>query len=70
MGLLLVAFATLTLIVVSWPGGLAQATVWIGSLTPGATWALWIALLGLVIVVSALLGAIRAAQQRRRRPSR
>lgn len=68
-GILLVAFATVTLIVVSSPIRLAGVTVWIASLTPGAAWALWVALLGLVIVVSALLGAIGAAQRNRRRRS-
>jgi hypothetical protein len=68
-GVLLVVFAAVTLIVVSSPSRLAGVTVWVASLTPGAAWALWVALLGLVIVVSALLGAIGAAQRsRRRRP--
>ena len=66
-GVLLVVFSSVTLIVVSSPARLAGVTVWIASLTPGAAWALWIALLGLVIVVSALLGAIGAAQRSRRR---
>lgn len=68
-GILLITFATVTLIVVSSPVRLAGVTVWIASLTPGAAWALWVALLGLVIVVSALLGAISAAQRNRRRRS-
>lgn len=66
-GVLLVVFSSVTLIVVSSPARLAGVTVWIATLTPGAAWALWIALLGLVIVVSALLGAIGAAQRSRRR---
>ena len=66
-GVLLVVFSSVTLIVVSSPARLTGVTVWIATLTPGAAWALWIALLGLVIVVSALLGAIGAAQRSRRR---
>lgn len=69
-GVLLITFAGATLIVISSPIRLAGMTAWIASLTPGAAWALWIALVGLVIVVSSLLGAIGAAQRsRRRRPS-
>ncbi|MCI0157467.1 hypothetical protein KNO15_12265 [Leifsonia shinshuensis] len=66
-GVLLAVFAAVTLFVVSSPARLAGVTVWVSTLTPGAAWALWIALLGLVIVVSALLGAIGAAQRSRRR---
>lgn len=66
-GVLLSTFAAVTLIVVSSPARLAGVAAWISTLTPGAAWALWIALLGLVIVVSALLGAIGAAQRSRRR---
>jgi hypothetical protein len=66
-GTLLVVFATATLVTVSSPARLAAVMAWIASLTPGAAFALWIALLGLVIVVSAVLGAIGAAQRRRRR---
>lgn len=68
-GAVLTVFAITTLVVVSSPVRLAGVTVWMASLTPGATWALWIALLGLVIVVSALLAGITAAQRSRRRGS-
>jgi type II secretory pathway component PulF len=68
-GALLVVFASLTLIVVSSPARLAAVTVWMAALSPGAAWALWIALLGLVIVVSALLGVVSAARRNRRRRS-
>lgn len=66
-GLLLVLFAAGTLAVVSSPARLAGVTVWIATLTPGAAIAVWIAVLGLIIVVSALLGAVSAAQRNRRR---
>jgi hypothetical protein len=68
-GVLLVTFATATLIVVSSPARLAGVAAWIATLAPGAAWTLGIALLGLVIVVSAVLGVIGAAQRSRRRRS-
>lgn len=68
-GALLVVFAAVTLVVVSSPARLTGVTVWFATLTPGVAWALWIALLGLVIVVSALLGVISAAQRNRHRRS-
>ena len=67
-GILLVLFAGGTLFVLSAPSRLAGVELWLASLTPGATWALWIALLGVLIVVFALLGAIRSAQRRRPQP--
>jgi len=67
-GILLTAFGVATLYVVSSAERADRVGVWVGSLTPGSAWALAAALLGLVIVVSALLGGIRAAQRRRVRP--
>lgn len=64
-GLLLTAFALATLFVVSSAERADRVGVWLSSLTPGSAWALTAAALGLVIVVSALLGGIRAAQRRR-----
>ncbi|MEV8214253.1 hypothetical protein [Leifsonia sp. NPDC077715] len=67
-GILLTAFGVATLYIVSSAERADRVGVWLGSLTPGSAWALAAALLGLVIVVSALLGGIRAAQRRRVRP--
>ena len=67
-GILLTAFGVATLYVVSSAERADRMGFWVGSLTPGSAWALAAALLGLVIVVSALLGGIRAAQRRRVRP--
>lgn len=64
-GLLLVLFAAGTLFVVSAPERLAAVEVWLAALTPGTAWALWLAAAGVLIVVFALLGAIRSAQRRR-----
>jgi hypothetical protein len=66
-GLLLTAFAGVTLYVLSSAGRAADVGTWLTSLTPGSAWALGAAALGLVIVVSALLGGIRSAQRRRER---
>ncbi|MGO4298968.1 hypothetical protein [Leifsonia sp. RAF41] len=67
-GVLLTVFATVTLYIVASPERAADAGTWLTSLTPGSAWALGAALLGLIIVVSALLGGIRASQRRRVRP--
>jgi len=64
-GLLLVAFAGGMLFVLSAPERLAAVEVWLAALTPGTAWALWLAAAGVLIVVFALLGAIRSAQRRR-----
>lgn len=64
-GILLIAFSVTTLYVVSSADRAVAMGRWLASLTPGSAWALAAALLGLVIVVSALLGGIRAAQRRR-----
>lgn len=64
-GLLLVAFAGGMLFVLSAPERLAAVEVWLSALTPGSAWALWLAVAGVLIVVFALLGAIRSSQRRR-----
>jgi len=64
-GLLLVLFAGGMLFVLSAPERLAAVEVWLAALTPGTAWALWLAAAGVLIVVFALLGAIRSAQRRR-----
>lgn len=64
-GLLLVLFAGGMLFVLSAPERLAAVEVWLAALTPGSAWALWLAAAGVLIVVFALLGAIRSAQRRR-----
>lgn len=66
-GLLLLLFAGGTLWVVSSPSRLTAWDRWASTLTPATAWALGIAVVGLVIVVSGLLGAIRSAQRRRAR---
>ncbi|QNE37635.1 hypothetical protein F1C12_09430 [Leifsonia shinshuensis] len=66
-GTLMILLALAMLVIVSSPARVAGVTVWLATLTPGAALAVWIAALGLVIVVSALLGAISAAQRNRRR---
>jgi hypothetical protein len=66
-GLLLVLFAGGTLWVLSSPSRLTAWDRWVSTLTPATAWALGIAVVGLVIVVSGLLGAIRSAQRRRAR---
>jgi type II secretory pathway component PulF len=65
-GLLLVVFPTAVLFVLSAPERLAAVEVWLAALTPGTAWALWLAAIGLLIVVFSLLGVIRSAQRRRR----
>lgn len=67
-GLLLTLFAGVTLYVLASAGRAAEVAVWLRSLTPGSAWALAAAALGLIIVVSALLGGIRASQRRRIHP--
>ena len=64
-GLLLIVFAAGTLFVLSAPERLAAVEVWLAALTPVTAWALWLAAAGVLIVVFALLGAIRSAQRRR-----
>ncbi|MGO4595188.1 hypothetical protein AB4Z18_15330 [Leifsonia sp. 2TAF2] len=64
-GILLTLFAAGTLFVLSSSERTANVASWLGSLTAPSAWALGAALLGLVIVVSALLGGIRSAQRRR-----
>jgi hypothetical protein len=64
-GVVLTLFAAGTLFVLSSSERTANVTSWLGSLTAGSAWALGAALLGLIIVVSALLGGIRSAQRRR-----
>lgn len=66
-GILISLLAAAILVVVSSPVRLAGVTVWLATLSPGGAVAVWIAALGIVIVVSALLGAISAAQRNRRR---
>lgn len=67
-GLLLTLFAGSTLYVLASAGRAADVALWLRSLTPGSAWALAAAVLGLIIVVSALLGGIRASQRRRVHP--
>lgn len=67
-GLLLAIFAGSTLYVLASAERAAGVALWLRSLTPGSAWALAAAVLGLIIVVSALLGGIRASQRRRVRP--
>jgi hypothetical protein len=64
-GLLLTAFAVSTLFVLSSAERADEVGGWLASLTPGSAWALAAAVVGLVIVVSALLGGVRASQRRR-----
>ncbi|MDN4614193.1 hypothetical protein P5G50_06970 [Leifsonia sp. F6_8S_P_1B] len=64
-GALLVLFAAGTLWVLSAPSRLAAWDLWVSTLTTATAWALGIAVVGMVIVVSGLLGAIRSAQRRR-----
>jgi len=64
-GLLLTVFAVATLAVLASAERVADVTAWMRALTPGSAWALGAAVLGLIIVVSALLGGIRASQRRR-----
>ncbi|MEN2739783.1 hypothetical protein ABCS02_18475 [Microbacterium sp. X-17] len=66
-GILIILLAATVLVVVSSPVRLAGVTVRLATLSPGGAVAVWIAALGIVIVVSALLGAISAAQRNRRR---
>jgi len=64
-GLLLTLFAGATLYVLASAERVREVGDWLASLTPGSAWALGAAAIGLVIVVSALLGGIRASQRRR-----
>ncbi|MDR6973023.1 hypothetical protein [Leifsonia shinshuensis] len=64
-GALLTVFAALTLWIVSSSERAAETANWISALTPGSAWALGAAVVGLIIVVSALLGGLRASQRRR-----
>lgn len=64
-GLLLTLFAGATLYVLASSERVRDVADWLASLTPGSAWALGAAVIGLVIVVSALLGGIRASQRRR-----
>lgn len=64
-GLLLTLFAAATLYVLASSERVRDVADWLASLTPGSAWALGAAVIGLVIVVSALLGGIRASQRRR-----
>ncbi|MDR6612148.1 hypothetical protein [Leifsonia sp. 1010] len=66
-GLLLTLFAGATLYVLASSGRVREVGDWLAALTPGSAWALGAAVIGLVIVVSALLGGIRASQRRRER---
>ncbi|WP_314149703.1 hypothetical protein [uncultured Leifsonia sp.] len=66
-GLILLAFSALILLLVSSPARLAATVEWFSALTPGTAWALWIGVVGLIIAVSAVLGAVNASQRRRRR---
>lgn len=67
-GALLTLFAALTLYVVSSAERAEAVRSWLVTLNPGSAWALGAAVLGLIIVVSALLGGIRASQRRRVHP--
>lgn len=64
-GVLLIAFSGVTLYLLSSAERADAAARWLASLNPGSAWALGAAVLGLIIVVSALLGGIRASQRRR-----
>lgn len=64
-GLLLTLFAGATLYVLASSERVRDVADWLASLTPGSAWALGAAVIGLVIVVSALLGGIRASQRKR-----
>ena len=66
-GLILLAFSALILLLVSSPARLAATVEWFSALTPGTAWALWIGVVGLIIAVSAVLGAVNTSQRRRRR---
>lgn|GEM_PF-1253760 len=67
-GVLLALFAGSTLYVIASAERAAEVADWLRSLTPGSAWALAAAVLGLIIVVSALLGGVRASQRRRVHP--
>lgn len=67
-GALLALFAAAVLFVLSSRERIDEVGGRLASLTPGSTWALAAAVVGLVIVVSAVLGGIRASQRRRIRP--
>ena len=67
-GLLLTLFAGATMYVLTSAERAAEVALWLRSMTPGSAWALGAAVLGLIIVVSALLGGIRASQRRRIHP--
>ncbi|WP_158862338.1 hypothetical protein [Leifsonia sp. AG29] len=66
-GLILGFFAAGTLWVLAAPERVAAAERWVSALTPASAWVLAAAALGVIIAVSALLGAIRSAQRRRER---
>lgn len=65
-GLLLIVFAAGTLFVLASPTRLAAAEVWFGALSPAGASSLIVAVAGLIIVVFALLAAIRSAQRKHR----
>jgi CDP-diglyceride synthetase len=67
-GALLALFAAAVLFVLSSRERIDEVGGRLASLTPGSAWALAAAVVGLVIVVSAVLGGIRASQRRRIRP--
>jgi len=67
-GALLALFAAAVLFVLSSRERTDDMGGWLTSLTPGSAWALAAAVVGLVIVVSAVLGGIRASQRRRIHP--
>lgn len=65
-GIILIAFASGTLAVLSARDRLIAAQAWFASLTPASAWALGLAVAGGIIVVLAVLGGVRSAQRRRR----
>lgn len=67
-GALIALFAAGVLYVLSSRERIDAAGGWLASLSPGSAWALAAAVVGLVIVVSAVLGGIRASQRRRVHP--
>lgn len=65
-GILLIAFAGGVLTIISSPTTYPSLVDALTSLAPGTAQALWLAAVGLVIAVSAILAAISASQRRRR----
>jgi hypothetical protein len=56
-----------TLFTVASPSALTAVVAGVISLTPGTAWSLWLAFVGAIIVISAILGGVNSSQRRRRR---